>query len=155
MKIQTKLQGGLRTATCSGGFTIIEVMVAFFILALGLVGMALMQAQSLKFNAGSYSRIIERMRIDPASAAGYTASPSSGSCDPAAATVDNDLICWHDQLANRLSQGTGEIIQTAATQYTVRIRWQERFTRAGDNADWANDADVKPIEKSQAWNFVL
>ncbi|MDH3468558.1 MAG: type IV pilus modification protein PilV [Gammaproteobacteria bacterium] len=164
MKLHSKLQCGLRAAKSSAGFTMIEVMVAFFILALGLVGMALMQAQSLKFNAGSYSRsqasvlaydIIERMRMDPGTAPSYTAAPSTGTCDPAVATVDNDLICWHDQLANRLSQGTGQIIQTAATQYTVRILWQERFTRAGNNADWENDANVKPIEKSQAWNFVL
>ena len=141
----------------------IEVMVAFFILALGLVGLALMQAQSLKFSAGSYSRsqasvlaydIIERMRLDPSNAVSYTASPT-GTCDVAAASAANDVICWHNQLANRLSQGTGQIIQTAPSQYTVRILWQERFTRSGNNADWENDPNVKPIERSQAWNFIL
>jgi type IV pilus assembly protein PilV len=163
MKIPNKQQGGPRAANSCGGFTIIEVMVALFILAMGLVGMALMQAQSLKFNAGSYSRsqasvlandIIERMRVDPGLATDYTASPS-GTCDVAAVSVANDLICWHNQLSNRLSDGTGQIIQTAANQYTVRIMWQERFTRAGDNADWENDADVKAIQRSQAWNFIL
>ncbi len=61
------------------GFTLIEVMVAVVILAVGLLGMASLMARSQKSNESAYSRsqatlmaydIVERMRtnlIDPAS----------------------------------------------------------------------------------------
>lgn len=54
------------------GFTLIEALVAIMIMALGLIGLALMQAQGLKFTTGAYSRtqasmlandIIDRMRV--------------------------------------------------------------------------------------------
>lgn len=61
------------------GFTLIEVMVAVVILAVGLLGMASLMARSQKSNESAYSRsqatlmaydIVERMRtniVDPAS----------------------------------------------------------------------------------------
>ncbi|WP_277372794.1 type IV pilus modification protein PilV [Pseudomonas sp. AA-38] len=61
------------------GFTLIEVMVAVVILAVGLLGMASLMARSQKSNEGAYARgqatlmaydIVERMRaniVDPAS----------------------------------------------------------------------------------------
>jgi len=59
------------------GFTLIESMVAIVVMAMGLIGIALMQAQGLKFSDGAYSRtqasmlandIIDRMRVHADSA---------------------------------------------------------------------------------------
>ena len=55
----------------NGGFTLIEVMVAVVVLAVGLLGMASLMVRSQQSNEGAYSRsqasilaydIIERMR---------------------------------------------------------------------------------------------
>lgn len=56
------------------GFTMIEVLVALFVLALGLLGLAMLQTTSLRLNTNSYSRtqatflaydILDRIRANP------------------------------------------------------------------------------------------
>lgn len=65
----------MKTATTHSGFTLIEVMVALFVLALGLLGLVMLQTTSLKLNTNSYSRtqasflaydILDRIRANPA-----------------------------------------------------------------------------------------
>ncbi len=92
------------------GFSMIEVLISLLVLSLGLLGLALLQGQGLKFNTDAYLRtqattlgyeIIDRMRANPAAAAsaaaGYhaptksmadaklstykTCSVSGGTCD--------------------------------------------------------------------------
>ena len=55
------------------GFTLIEIMISVFILAVGLLGIASMQAQSLQFNFSAYQRsqatflaydIVDRIRVN-------------------------------------------------------------------------------------------
>ena len=55
------------------GFTLIEVLVALFVLAIGLLGLAMLQTTGLRFNTNSYTRtqatllaydIIDRMRTN-------------------------------------------------------------------------------------------
>jgi type IV pilus modification protein PilV len=57
------------------GFTLIEVLVALFVLAIGLLGLAMLQTTGLRFNTNSYSRtqatllaydIMDRMRANVA-----------------------------------------------------------------------------------------
>lgn len=71
------------------GFSLIEVLVALLVLSIGLLGLAMLQTTSLKFNTDSYSRtqatflvydIIDRMRTNPAGRSG-------GSYDVGTATV--------------------------------------------------------------------
>jgi len=61
-----------RSLKSQSGFTLIESLVAIVIMAMGLIGIALMQAQGLRFSDGAYSRtqasmlandIIDRMRV--------------------------------------------------------------------------------------------
>lgn len=56
------------------GFSLIEVLVALLVLAIGLLGLAMLQGQGLKFNTHAYSRsqattlaydILDRMRANP------------------------------------------------------------------------------------------
>lgn len=64
----------MKTHAKHSGFTLIEVMVALFVLALGLLGLAMLQTTSLKLNTNSYSRtqasflaydILDRIRANP------------------------------------------------------------------------------------------
>ena len=41
---------------CQSGFSIVEVLVALFVLSIGLLGLAALQAQGLRFNHDAYVR---------------------------------------------------------------------------------------------------
>ncbi|MDF1830390.1 type IV pilus modification protein PilV [Cycloclasticus pugetii] len=119
------------------GFSLIEVMVAVFVLAIGLLGLAGLQVASLKSNHSAQLRteavihiydIIDRMRINKqvAKAGGYDitllgASPNSGS------VVDNDLFAWKNALSASLPLGPtgGGAITTVAGVTTITIQWDD------------------------------
>jgi type IV pilus assembly protein PilV len=98
------------------GFTLIEILIAVLVLSLGLLGLAGLQASSLRYNSAAAARgqatfmaydIIDRMRANKAAAiagaydTGY-AAPSSGGSDcqtagagcSAAAMAAYDLNQW-------------------------------------------------------------
>lgn len=78
------------------GFNLVEVLVALFVLSMGLLGLAMLQVQSLKFNTNAYFRaqatnlaydIIERMRANPAAvAAGSYLLPNDSAVSTALST---------------------------------------------------------------------
>lgn len=108
-----------------GGFTLIEVLVSALILAIGLVGVAGLQAMSLKNNQSAYMRsqatalaydLADRMRsnVDAANAGSYapgaaavraTCTTSTG-CS-AQQLAQNDVSEWQSALAGNLPLGTG------------------------------------------------
>ena len=105
----------------SKGFTLIEVLVAAFVLAVGLLGLAGLQAKSLQFNHSAYQRsqaniiaydIIDRMRANLSEArdgsydiAKDDGPPTATNCQASGATcstatmVDFDLAQWKCSLA--------------------------------------------------------
>lgn len=115
-----------------GGFSLIEVLVALFVLSIGLLGLAALQTTGLKFNQQSYQRtqaviqaydIIDRMRHntigrnggsyntvtlgDKPSVSGINCTGSTG-CVPAdLATFD--INQWNTANERLLSQGRGAI----------------------------------------------
>ena len=122
------------------GFSLIEVLVALLVLSIGLLGLAALQAQGLRFNHDAYVRsqatnlaydIVDRMRANRANAANYTAAdPDLAPCDPLDASIDMDLSCWYDSLAETLPGGDGLITANgAANYYDVTVRWLDRTPR--------------------------
>ena len=113
------------------GFSLIEVMVALFVLSIGLLGLAGLQTLGLKFNVQSYQRtqavlnaydIIDRMRANPVGVAAtqydkilLTETPdvpnpncSVTDCNGAEMAA-YDIDQWLASLGNLLTQGDGVV----------------------------------------------
>lgn len=141
------------------GFTLIEVLVAVVILAVGLLGLAGMQAKELGSNQSAYNRsqatqlaydIADRMRANPSVAAAYLSKPADAECsagdDPCTACTslaktcvpaqlaETDLHNWNNDLKNTLPKGTGRVSFNGAV-YTVTINWDEDKSGVVDQDD--------------------
>lgn len=94
------------------GFTLIEVMVAILVLAVGLFGMAGMHARVLNGQFDAYQRaqamqlaqdMVNRIRANPGPARtgaydGQTLGLAPAICNDNGAGAANDLACWNEVL---------------------------------------------------------
>lgn len=139
------------------GFSLIEVLIALLVLAIGLLGLAALQAQGLRFNHDAYVRtqatnlaydIVDRMRANNTNVALYTTPDTGTACDPLIAGATMDLNCWYRGLAASLPGGSGLITANAtANFYDVTVRWIDRTPRdfAGAVRAPASAADCATI----------
>ena len=113
--------------TSARGFTLIEVLVTVIILAIGLLGIAGLQAIGLRYNQSALLRtqatqlaydMADRMRTNnlgfsagnydqPTSTAVANCSTTTG-CTPAEMAT-NDMFVWSDTLSNTLPGGVGVV----------------------------------------------
>ena len=131
------------------GITIIEVLIAMLILAIGLLGMASLQVRAVQDTTNSSFRSIaiyyandmaDRMRAnkDAVAAGGYNVhtggSDKSGTC-LAVAGCDSANMALHDKwewqqnIAAALPAGRGEI-SVATGVYTVEVFWTDRVSQS-------------------------
>lgn len=130
------------------GFTLLEVLIALIILAIGLLGLAGLQATGLNMNHSAYNRsqatqlaydIADRMRSNldaintnagvyvisdsrDASNA-YSSCISSPGCNTAS-MAGRDLYEWNLGITNSLPDGIGSISASGAV-YTISINWDD------------------------------
>lgn len=124
-------QRGIFVPPLAPGFTLLEVLIALFVLSVGLLGLATLQATSLRYNSDSYFRtqanvlaydIMDRMRANVArvTAGDYDASTTAAAntkitaysgctscnCDSAPCNAQNlalyDLGKWYEKQAQLL-----------------------------------------------------
>ena len=125
------------------GFTLLEILVAMLVLAIGLLGLAGLMTSSMRNNLSATHRtqatwmaydIVDRMRANRTSAVtgGYvTAMGTAPACSaaPPAATLpvrDQDIAAWKSQLACALPAGNGSIaVDTATRVATILIQWDD------------------------------
>ncbi|WP_295467940.1 type IV pilus modification protein PilV [uncultured Pseudomonas sp.] len=123
------------------GATLIEVLVAMLILAIGLLGLAGLQTISVQSNQGAYFRsqatilandIVDRMRANRVAAlanrSSYSVSfPTSNGNNTIAGTVaQQDVNGWLNALALTLPQGTGSLSLDNTNNVTVIVCWNDR-----------------------------
>ena len=124
---------GRRNPCCGfdAGFSLLEVLVALFVLSIGLLGLAALQTTGVKFNQQSYQRtqatlqaydIIDRMRANRAGGAihaffddvaladkpGSTNCASTSDCD-LDQMAEYDIRTWNTDNESLLTEGSGAI----------------------------------------------
>ncbi len=137
------------------GFTLIEVLIAMLILAVGLLGLAGLQVTSLRNNLSAYHRsqatqlaynMADRMRANVAEAENFgtsiytTVDPEDaapqGSCTAVAGACSvaqmarQDLVDWNTNLTNTLPSAEGRI-GVSGSLFTITVTWDDN--RDGNN----------------------
>ena len=112
------------------GFTLLEVLIALVVLAVGMLGIAALQARGMQYNTDAYARtqatilaydMIDRMRTrsyplsndpdknkleDAMRLYTTTAANTDGACDTASTAVAEELECWQLEIDRTLPGGT-------------------------------------------------
>jgi type IV pilus assembly protein PilV len=128
-----------------GGFTLLEVLVAIMILAIGLLGVAALQAVSIRNNQSAYFRsqatllaydVIDRMRSNTSLAHAGSYNVTFGSSGSGSGMAGIDITEWKDALAQTLPSGDGAVTIDLAGNTTVELRWlDERKAPTDTNTD--------------------
>lgn len=119
------------------GFTMVELMVAVLVLAIGLLGLAGLQVWGLSNNHNAYLRtqatllaqdIIERIRsntgVDYSGADASEDNCVSNACS-SAQMAGYDIAKWLEATALQLPGGNGTIDKTGEV-YNITISWTEQ-----------------------------
>ena len=138
----------------NAGFTLIEILIAMLVLAVGLLGLAGLQAIGLKNNQSAYNRsqaiqlaydLADRIRANSSSdTTGLTNIASYTAILPSAATAksnclttvgclqpdmaENDLFEWNNAVITVLPGGVGTINSVQASPIvtiTITITWDD------------------------------
>lgn len=139
MKIRRKLRAA------QSGFSLIEVLVSVFIFSVGLLGLAAMQLQALKYTQAAQWRsqanflaadIVERVRANRASVSSYVIAMSAAPPGSRITMPDYDVGEWLDQLAATIPGGDGSVAWNNSTKtltVTVQATEQSRLRQVSGN----------------------
>lgn len=117
------------------GYTLLEVLIALIIFSIGMLGIASLQAHSLRMNHGSYQRtqaiflaydIMDRLRANRAEARVGSCNVAFGASLPGGDLCATDVNDWLVDVGEYLSEGQGRIRCTSSasgTQCTVSVQW--------------------------------
>jgi len=132
------------------GFSMVEVLVALVVLAIGLLGIAALYLNSLQAGRTAIYRtqaitlaadLADRIRMNRSAQAAYgslfaDAEAVIGSCSTTGGCADADLAStdlanWKAEIAEQLPNGQGQVAVTAPVgigepaTYVVIVRWAE------------------------------
>jgi len=130
-----------RRAADVRGVGLIEVLVAVLVLAIGLLGVAAMQATALRNSQSSLERsqgvvhiytILDAMRANPtvARAGGYNMSMTC-TAPSAGGLVDSDKNNWIRMLQDNLGPSACGQVECNGAICTITVRWDDSRGSAG------------------------
>ena len=151
------------------GFSLVETLVAIIVLSIGMLGIAGLQATSLRLTHDAHLRsqatqlsydIIARIRSNPTADYSFngtapTSSPdclgNSSSCSPNDIR-DYDLAMWSQSVFNQFPDAVPTITATPATDidYQITITWYDRLEALAQQSD-----DDTPQAAAGAQPFTL
>jgi type IV pilus assembly protein PilV len=124
----------------SRGFTLIEVMVALLVFAVGVLGLVRLQGGAVRFSSDAQQRadatfladqLLSRMLIsDPTTMASFAHHPTGTTkCAPTGDTSANAVVtAWLSEVSNLLPNASDDlqqiVVDTVNRQVTVRLCWQ-------------------------------
>jgi len=127
------------------GASMIEVMVALVILAVGLLGLAMLQGKTMRVNTNAMLRsqatllaneIIDSMRANTLGAdkgfyavdIGSSAPTVCTGCDDTDGhlTASRDLVSWYNVQTQTLPSPSSKIVWNGSGSYTITMKWDER-----------------------------
>ena len=127
------------------GFSLLEVLISVVVLAVGLLGIAALQVNTIRYNHSAQLRsiaisqansMIDRMRanytgVKAGSYNNISITPSNPSCSTCSSseTAQRDAYQWNSANALPLPSGRGTVSKNGS-QYTVIIRWDNNRTGA-------------------------
>ena len=114
---------GCAGARASRGFSLLEVLITILVFAIGMLGLAALQAASVRSNQSANFRtqatalaymMIDRMRANPdaVNQGAYLAGLAAGDCaadPPDSPQAAHDIAAWRQQIACQLPGGEGSI----------------------------------------------
>jgi type IV pilus assembly protein PilV len=132
------------------GFTMVEVLVALVVLAIGLLGIAALYLNSLQAGRTAIYRteaialaadLADRIRMNRSAQNAYAAAFTDAevavpACETTGGCTDvelatTDLSSWKTAITERLPEGEGQVLVTPPvaagepTSYVVTVRWSE------------------------------
>jgi type IV pilus assembly protein PilV len=140
----------MRIRNLQSGFTMVEVLVALIVLAIGLLGIAALYLNSLQAGRTAVYRtgavnlaadLADRIRMNRTAQAAYgtlfadvevpvgTCATTGGCSD--ADLASTDLASWKDEIAQQLPNGQGQVVVTLPvaagepTSYLITVQWAE------------------------------
>ena len=150
------------------GTTLVEVMVALAITAMGIGGVVATQTMGLKSNQSSYYRsqadillrdMADRIRANVANKGDYAAAYGDvADCsDNACSLSKQDISVWLEELGEQLPNGEGAIRQLDAAQgvIEVEVRWQDKVATGGASYCTEEAAPVGKDEELQQMYYCM
>ena len=126
------------------GVSMIEVLIAFFVLSIGLMGLAALQVKAVQYNQGAYQRSQATLAANPmldmiranASLSSPAASPLlsynmdfATSATQTSTVIEQDKKMWKEFLAATLPDGKGAVACNNGTRIcTISVQWADRFS---------------------------
>lgn len=155
----------VKKGVTQAGSSLIEVMVALFVLAIGLLGILSMQTKSVQYTQSAYyysqamylaNEMVESMRSNTEQidnyrvALGATLTAPSGECSgetpvcTASQLKDLDIYNWRQNVSNSLASGKGAIA-TLGDVISITIEFDDSRSGVGEGPELAQYVLVTEI----------